>query len=59
MEEEIVQMQVLNDHVATLCANESLEAFLLSLPAFKCTIIVLVTCCILYMKRLDAAGTMS
>ena len=58
MEEETVQMQVLNDHVATLCASESLEAFLLPLPAFKCTIIALVTCCILYMKRLDAAGTM-
>ena len=58
MEEERVQMQVLNDHVAALCASELLEAFLLSLPAFKCTIITLVTCCILYMKGLDAARTM-
>ena len=58
MEEETVQMQVLNDHVAALCACESLKAFLLSLSAFKCTIIALVTCCILYMKGLDAAGSM-
>ena len=58
MEEETVQMQVLNDHVAAVCASESLEAFLLSLPAFKYIIITLVTCCILYMKGLDAAGTM-
>ena len=58
MEEETVQMPVLNNHVVALCARESLETFLLSLLAFKCTIIVLVTCCILYMKGLDAAGTM-
>ena len=58
MEEERVQMQVLNDHVATLCAMESLEALLFLLPAFICNIIMLLTCCILYMKGLDAAGSM-
>jgi len=57
MEKERVQMQVLNDHIAALCASESLEALLFSLPAFKCNIIAL-TCCILYMKGLDAAGSM-
>ena len=51
-------MQVLNDHIAALCASESLEALLFSLPAFKCNIITLLTCCILYMKGLDAAGSM-
>ena len=55
MEEERVQIQVLNDHVAALCASESLEALLFSLPAFICNIIALLTCCILYMKGLDAA----
>ena len=45
-EEERVQMQVLNDHVVALCASESLEAFLFSLPAFKCNVIALQTCCI-------------
>ena len=58
MEEERVQMQVLNDHVTALCASESLEALLFSLSAFICNIIVLLTCCILYMKRLDVAGSM-
>ena len=51
-------MQVLNDHVAALWASESLEALLFLLSAFKCNIITLLTCCILYMKGLDAAGTM-
>ena len=51
-------MQVLNDHVAALCASESLEAMLFSLPGFKCNIITLLTCCILYMKGLDAAESM-
>ena len=58
MEEERVQMQVLNDHVAALCASELLEALLFSLPAFKYNIIALLTCCILYIKGLDAAGSM-
>ena len=57
MEEETIQMQVLNDHVA-LCASESLEALLFSLPAFKYNIITLLTCCISYMKELDVARTM-
>ena len=48
--EERVQMQVLNDHVVVLCASESLETFLFSLPAFKCNIIALLTCCISYMN---------
>ena len=51
-------MQVLNDHVAALCASESLEALLFSLPTFICNIIELLTCCILYIKGLDAAGSM-
>jgi hypothetical protein len=58
MKEETVQMLVLNDHVVVLCASESLEALLFSLPAFKCNIITLLTCCILYMKGLDTAGSM-
>ena len=58
MEKERVQMQVLNDHIVALCASESLEALLFSLPAFICNIIALLTCCILYMKGLDAAGSM-
>jgi hypothetical protein len=57
-EEERVQMQILNDHVDALCASESLEALLFSLPAFKCNIITLLTCCISYMKGLDAPRTM-
>jgi len=57
--EERVQMQVLNDHVVVLCASESLEALLFSLPAFKCNIIALLTGCILYMKGLDAVMNMS
>jgi hypothetical protein len=32
-------MQVLNDHVVALCTDESLEALLFSLPAFRCNII--------------------
>ena len=51
-------MQVLNDHVVALCASESLEALLFSLPAFKCNIIMLLTCCILDMKGLDATRIM-
>ena len=58
-EETRVQMQVLNDHVVALCDSESLEAFLFSLPALKCNIIALLTDCILYMKGLDAARTMT
>ena len=57
-EEERVQTQVLNNHVVALCASESLEALLFSLPAFKCNIIVLLTCCISYMKGLDVVRTM-
>ena len=57
-EETRVQMQVLNDHVVALCASECLKTFLFSLPDFKCNIIALLTGCILYMKRLDAAKTM-
>ena len=56
-EETRVQMQVLNEHVATLCASECLKAFF-SLPDFKCNIIVLLTDCILYMKGLVAARIM-
>ena len=55
MEEKTVQMQVLNDHVVALCVSESLEALLFLLPDFICNIIALLTCCILYMKGLDAA----
>ena len=50
-------MQVLNEHVVLLCASECLEAFF-SLPDFKCNIVALLTDCILYIKRLDAARTM-
>ena len=53
-----VQMQVLNDHVVALCASESLETLLFSLPTFKCNIIALLTCCISCMKGLDVARTM-
>ena len=56
-EETRVQIQVLNDHVVTLCASECLKTFF-SLPDFKCNIITLLTDCILYMKGLDAARTM-
>ena len=56
-EKERVHMQVLNDHVVALCVSESLEALLFSLPAFKCNIITLLTCCISYMKELDVART--
>ena len=58
MEKERVQMQVLNDHIAALCASESLEALLFLFPTFICNIIALLTYCILYMKGLDAAGNM-
>jgi hypothetical protein len=51
-------MEVLNDHIVALCASESLEALLFSLPSFKCNIIMLLTCCILYMKGLDAPESM-
>ena len=54
MEEERVQMHVLNNHVAALCASESFVALLFSFPALKCNIVALLTCCILYMKGLDA-----
>ena len=50
-------MQVLNEHVVSLCASECFEAFF-SLPDFKWNIIALLTDCILYMKGLDAARTM-
>jgi hypothetical protein len=56
IEEERAEMQVLNDHIAQLCASESMEAFLFSLPAFKCNKITLLTCFILYVKGLDAPG---
>ena len=51
-------MQVLNDHIAALCASESLEALLFLFPTFICNIIALLTYCILYIKGLDAAGIM-
>ena len=57
-DETRVQIQVLNDHVVALCASESLEALLFSLPAFKCNIIVLLIFCTSYMKGLDVAGSM-
>ena len=56
-EETRLQMQVLNEHVVSLCASEYFEAFF-SLPDFKCNIVELLTDCILYMKGLDAARTM-
>ena len=56
-EETRVQMQVLNEHVATLCGSECLKAYF-SLSGFKCNIIALLTDCILYMKGLDAARNM-
>ena len=56
-EETRVQMQVLIEHVVSLCASEYLKSFF-SLPDFKCNIIALLTDCILYMKELDAARTM-
>jgi hypothetical protein len=58
MEAKRVEMQVLNDQIVVLCASESLEALLFSLHAFKCNIVALLTCCILYMKGLDAPGSM-
>jgi hypothetical protein len=58
MEEERAEMQVLNDHIGALCASESLEPLLFSLPSFKCNIITLLTCCILYKKGLDAPANM-
>ena len=57
-EETRVQMQVLNEHAVSLCASKCLKAFF-SLPDFKCNIIPLLTDCILYMKGLDAARTMT
>ena len=56
-EETRVQMQVLNEHVAALCASECLESFF-SLSDFKCNIVTLLTDCILYMKGWDAARNM-
>ena len=44
-EETRVQMQVLNEHVVSLCASECFEAFF-SLSDFKCNIITLLTDCI-------------
>ena len=52
-----VQMQVLNEHVAALCASECLNAFF-SLPNFKCNIIALLTDCILYMKGMVVVRNM-
>ena len=46
-EEIRVQMQVLNEHVAALCASECLESFFL-LSDFKCNTVTLLTDCILY-----------
>ena len=57
-EEIRVQMQVLNEHVVALCASECFKA-IFSLSDFKCNIIVLLTDCILYMKELDAARTIT
>ena len=57
-EETRVQMQVLNEQVVALCASECFKA-IFSLPDFKCNIITLLTDCILYMKGLDAARTMT
>ena len=57
-EETRVQMQVLNEHVVALCASECLKAYFL-LPDLKCNIIALLTDCILYMKGLDVARTMT
>ena len=57
-EEIRVQMQVLNKQVVALCASECLKA-IFSLSDFKYNIIVLLTDCILYMKGLDAANTMT
>ena len=56
-EETRVQMQVLNEHVVSLCDSEYFEAFF-PLPDFKYNIVVLLTYCILYMKGLDAVRTM-
>ena len=56
-EETRVQMQVLNEHVVSLCASKCLKAFF-PLPDFKCNIIPLLTDCILYMKELDVARTL-
>ena len=41
-EETRVQMQVLNEHVVSLCASKCLKAFF-PLPDFKCNIIPLLT----------------
>ena len=46
-QETRVQMQVLNKHVAALCASECLESFF-SLSDFKCNTVMLLTDCILY-----------
>jgi hypothetical protein len=59
LEEQRVVMQGLNDNIAALCARESLQALLFSLPSSKCNIIMLLTCCILYIKGLDALGNMT
>ena len=57
-EETRVQIHVLNEHIIALCASECLKAFF-SLSDFKCNIITLLTNCILYMKGLNAARTMT
>ena len=57
-EETKVQMQVLNEQVVALYASECFKAIFL-LPDFKCNIIALLTYCILYIKGLDAARTMT
>jgi hypothetical protein len=59
LEEQRAVMQGLNDNIAALCACESLQALLFSLPSSKCNIITLLTCYILYMKGLDALGNMT
>jgi hypothetical protein len=58
LEEQRAVMQGLNDNIAALCARESLQALLFLLPSSKCNIITFLTCCILYMKGLDALGNM-
>jgi hypothetical protein len=59
LEEQRAVMQGLNDNIAALYARESLRALLFSLPFSKWNIITLLTCCILYMKGLNALGNMT
>jgi hypothetical protein len=58
LEEQRAVMQGLNDNIVALCARGSLQAFLFLLLSSKYNIITLQTCCILYMKGLDALGSM-